>query len=330
VRRAAKRALAAAGIAAALVVLGGVLVVATARPRRRPAPAVTVEPTPERLARGRYLTEHVLACFECHSEHDYRRYGAPIVGARGGGASCMGAEWGMPGRVCPPNITPHPSAGVGRWTDGELLRAIREGVDRDGRALFPQMPYDAYRGLSDEDAMAVVAYLRSLPASDRIVPASEIAFPASYFIQRAPRPLDGPVPAPPAEARGRYLATMAGCLFCHTPPDEPKGGGRLLAGGRALATPWGVLRTPNLTPHATGLTLSRASFISLFRAYRDPASQSPVEPADNTLMPWLAYAGMTDEDLGAIYDYLRSVPPVEHRIERRARPSVVEHGNPDG
>ena len=103
---------------------------------------------------------------------------------------------GLPGRVVAPNITPDPETGAGNWTDDELARAIREGVGHDGRVLFPVMPYQRFRSLSDEDLASIIVYLRALPPVRRQQPATEIVFPVRYLIRSVPEPIDAPVPAP--------------------------------------------------------------------------------------------------------------------------------------
>lgn len=310
----------------------GVLVLAVAalaafvftyRPAQRPAPEVEVDRSPERLARGRYLVESVLACSDCHSSRDWSRFGGPVVGPAFAGGDCIGPEGGMPGRVCAPNLTPDPATGIGAWTDGEILRALREGVSRDGRALFPHMPYLGYRHLSDRDAHAVVAYLRTLPPVDHPVPRSEIDFPVSFFVKRLPQPLASPVPeVDPRDpvTYGRYLATVSGCAFCHTPIDDRNQPlpGMELAGGHLFRGPWGVVASANLTPSSTGVGgRTEESFIGLFRAFAGEDAAVPVPASANTVMPWLAYAGLSDQDLSAIWAYLQSVPPIESSVERR-------------
>lgn len=305
-------------------VAGLAIFVATYQPARRPPPTVKIEATPELVARGDYLTHHVLGCFDCHTQRDWSRYGGPVDGPEGAGGPCMGEEYGVPGRVCFPNITPDPKTGIGSWTDGEILRAIREGVDKKGRALFPMMPYaEAYYALSDQDADAVVAYLRTLPPVHNPVPKTEIDFPVSFFIKQAPRPLAGRVAAPdPGDpvAYGRYLATVSGCVFCHTPVDghqQPIPEMRL-AGGQELKGPWGDVRSANLTPDATGLAgRTEASFIGMFRAFQDSAVQVPTPAGQNTVMPWLVHSGTTDQDLSAIWQYLQTVPPIHHEVVKR-------------
>ncbi len=276
------------------------------------------------MARGDYLTHHVLGCFDCHSQRDWSRYAGPIEGPEGAGGPCMSEEFGVPGRVCFSNITPDRETGIGAWTDGEILRAIREGVDNKGRALFPMMPYaDAYHALSDEDADAVVAYLRTLPPVSNPVPPTEIDFPVSFFIKQVPKPLDGPVAAPdPADsvAYGHYLATVAGCVFCHTPVDghQQPIPGMELAGGQDFRGPWGLVRSANLTPDPTGLGgRTREAFLGMFRAFQDPGAQAPTPAGQNTVMPWLVHAGTSDQDLGAIWDYLQTVPPIQNKVVKR-------------
>lgn len=309
--------------AAALIgVAGAAAYLLSVFPRAVPATTAIVEATPQRLARGRYLAEHVLLCTECHSDRDWTVWSAPSVTPKGAGrAECLGADQPMagvaaefPGTICFPNITPDRASGVGAWTDGELLRAIREGVDREGRALFPIMPYFIFRHLSEEDARSLVVWIRSLPAVSRGHPPKQVNFPVNLFIRLVPQPLSSPVAEPDAADRvayGGYLATIGRCGFCHS-PRQGQGPqpipGRLFAGGNEFRGPFGVSYSPNLTPDPSGLgDTSRDEFIALFRRSASPAR---VAPEQNTIMAWSAYAGMTDEDLGALYDYLRTVPPV--------------------
>lgn len=312
------------------VVVSLLLYMSTARPDARPASTAKVEVTPELKARGAYLVNHVIACLGCHSKRDWNLFGAPIVGHPGSGGSCYNERWGMPGRVCPPNITPDKASGLGAWTDGEIMRAIREGVDRHGEALFPMMPYSSYRTLSDADTEAVVAYLRSLKRRKAEVEKSDVDFPTSFFITLGPVPLSGPVTAPArgkTASYGAYLATVAGCKECHTPLDSRHRpvAGKEFAGGRTFKFPFGEVRAPNLTPHATGLaSWNEETFVKRFHAYRKKTAAVPIHPGKNTPMPWLEYAGMTSEDLGAIFQYLRQLPPIDHPVEVRPASSNTQ------
>lgn len=296
------------------------------KPAQRPASRDVVERTPQRIDRGRYLVEHVLGCMDCHSKRDLTRYGGPALGPAGAGGDCFGEQERFPGTLCMPNITPDPDTGIGTWTDGEVARAIREGVGREGQALFPIMPYREYSALSDEDTNAAVAYLRTLAPVANAVPRAHIDIPVRYLIKLAPRPLAGPVAPPAADriATGKYLARISGCIACHTPVDrrhEPLPG-QELSGGQEFNGPFGTLRSANLTPHASGLgEKTEAAFIGQFKAFAVPADSLPVvAPLANTVMPWASRAQMTNDDLGAIYAYLRSVPPIERIVEKRTAP----------
>jgi mono/diheme cytochrome c family protein len=320
-----KKALKIAGTAVVLLVAGVATLVSLYEPKQRPASSETVERTPARLERGKYLVDSVLGCMDCHSTRDFNRLGGPVVAGLGAGGLCRGAEDGAPGRVCTPNITPDPETGIGAWTDGEVLRAIREGVDRQGKALFPMMPYTEYRHLSDEDARSVVAYLRTLPPIKKVVPDTEIKFPVSFFIKMAPRPLDGPVAEPNRQdrlAHGKYLARVGGCQFCHTPVDDKHQPipGQDFSGGHEFKVVGTTVRSANLTPHATGLgERDEKAFVGMFKAFAVPEADLPaVSPNQNSLvMPWLIFARMKEEDLGAIHAYLRTVPAIERAVEKR-------------
>src|SRR5712692_2770994 len=132
-------------------------------PRARSLTNRKFERTPERLARGKYLVEGVAGCVDCHSPHDWTKHDEPIPPGMEGAGEDMIFIQGLPGHVVAPNLTPDPETGSGTWSDDGLARAIREGVGHDGRALFPFMPYEHYRALSDEDLASIVVYLRSLP-----------------------------------------------------------------------------------------------------------------------------------------------------------------------
>jgi hypothetical protein len=284
--------------------------------RMRPASTEVVERTPERVERGRYLVEHVCGCLYCHSQHDWSTYtGMVKPGTKGGGGVCLTYEHDVRGNVCTQNLTPH-ADGLASWTDGDIMRAMREGVSRDGRALLPWMPYKYYREMSDDDARAVVAYLRTLPpVAGRHD--GHLDFPINVLMNTAPEPLEGPVPGPPPEDRGAYLVKMATCDFCHT--RQPRGQrdvGRDFAGGFALIGPWGKVTTPNITPHATGLgRFTKDEFIARIKSWTDfDEASAPKMPGGSTVMPWKYYSGMTEEDLGLIYDWLMKQKPIENTV----------------
>ena len=314
------------------VILIGAVYVFGFTPRQRPAPDFKVLSTPEVLERGRYLVQDVLLCNDCHSERDWTLYSGPAKPPLGAGRPCMdrnskavGINFGtagFPGRLCIRNITPDIETGVGTWTDGEIVRAMREGVSRNGEALFPIMPWFMLRNLSDEDAAAVIAYLRSTPAVKSPRPDKVLDFPLNIVFRFFPQPLSGPVVAPPRSDTvryGEYLTKVARCEFCHTARARGKLEplpGRRFSGGVPFVMGTKTFYSKNLTPHPSGLgNWTKDAFIARFRADAVPHS---VKEEENTEMDWSAFSGMTDEDLGAIWDFLRSLPPLESKLLSRA------------
>jgi mono/diheme cytochrome c family protein len=321
------------GTVGALAALGGIAVGALAmkQPAQRPASSETVERTPERLARGTYLVEHVSHCLKCHSGLDTERFGMPPrAGQIGQGGLPFDESFGVPGKVCAQNITPDPDYGIGKWSDGEVMRAFREGVDRNGDALFPMMPYTYYHAMSDEDARSVLVYLRSLPPVRHEVPRKRIAFPVNLLIKSQPEPIHAPIETPRDEddhlAYGKYLVTLGACRECHTPHDAH---GQLLP-GRDFSGGWSIsllgpdgkvqhVVPPNITPDPEAYfgTATKEAWIGRVRAFAElgGANAPKVAAGNNTVMAWSEFAGMTDRDLGAIYDYLKSVPPIRNRVD---------------
>jgi hypothetical protein len=189
-------------------VLGGLVLVVLAfavgvvswlslrKPHSRPASSVRFEPTPARMARGEYVVRNVADCLNCHSDH-LLTFNVPVrPGTEGQGGFPFGYEFGVAGLVCAQNITPDPEYGIGRWSDDEVMRAMREGVDREGNALVPMMPYVHLAHMSDEDAKSVVVYLRTLKPIHRSVPPKLIDFPANLFVKFVPAPITKPVSDP--------------------------------------------------------------------------------------------------------------------------------------
>lgn len=279
----------------------------------RAAVAPDVAKAAEPVARGRYLVEAVLGCGACHTARDYSRYGGPAK-AEALAGDCFGEGHGMPGRVCAPNITSDPEHGIGRWTDEELLRALREGRGRDGRTLFPMMPYSEWRTLSDEDARAVVAYLRQVPPVPRSVERTQLPEELVAQLQGLASALPGPVPPPGGDvvARGQYLATVAQCSFCHGGLEQTP---VPFAGGLPLPTPFGEEKAPSLRPEGAIFKGGEDAFVARFTAWKDVAPAPSKRGQVNKLaMPWSLLAGLHEDDLRAIYRYLKTLPPVSAQI----------------
>ena len=300
-------------------------------PRARPLTDRTFGATPERFARGEYLVRAVSGCLVCHSEHDTGT-GVPDEASFNGAGKIWIPE-GMPWLVSP-NVTPDTETGAGRWSDDALARAIREGVGHDGRALFPVMPYESYRVMSDEDLASVIVYMRSIQPARRVVPPTDIPFPPGPLINKVPRPLEGTVAAPdlndPAK-RGEYLVAMGACRDCHTPMNDR--GERLtgldFAGGLVLRDSKGEVASTNITPDPSGIPYyTEELFLDSMRTGRVIAREL------RTVMPWWVYRHMTDDDLKAIYDYLLTLHPVQHRVDNTLSPTDclvcgLRHGGGD-
>ncbi len=289
-------------------------------PRSRALSDRHFEPTSARLERGKYLVESALRCLGCHTEGDYRKPGSPTIENKVG-AGTRWADAAYPWAVAP-NITPDKETGAGNWTDDMLARAIREGIGHDGRALFPIMPYQSFHLMSDDDLAAVVVYIRSLPAVKNQLPSTQIPFPLNFLIKRFPQPITAPIAAADQStpvARGAYLVRL-GCFECHTPLEDGEPiAGLDFAGGFVLSLPTGVVASANITPDASGISYyDEDLFVHAMREGRVGARQL------NAAMPWWSYQKMTDDDLKAIFAYLRTLKPVKHRVDNAVPPSYCK------
>ncbi|MBN3034936.1 MAG: c-type cytochrome [Bacteroidales bacterium] len=287
------------------------------------APDLMIEKTPERVERGKYLAHHVMMCMDCHSPRNWNKLSGPVDHGYFAGGEAFGRNRGFPGEFIPGNLTP---AGIGDWTDGELFRAVTSGVSRDGRALFPIMPYDNFSKLDREDIYAVIAYLRTLKSIEHDEPKSSADFPMNLLINTMPREaLFSKRPSPDDTIDyGRYMTLAAGCNHCHTPMKK----GRFIenmdfAGGMEFPLPTGgIVRSSNITPDpATGIgSWSADSFVRRFKSFHPDSidkNSASIEPGGfNTEMPWTAYAGMTDGDMKAIHSYLLTLKPIRNKIIR--------------
>jgi len=282
-------------------------------PRVRPLTSHKFEATPERLARGQYIFNASSACTDCHSGHDANQKDHPVLENMLGAGEVMPFD-GLPGLIVASNLTPDPQTGAGTWTDDQLARAIREGIGHDGRTLFPMMPYQHYRHMSDEDLASVIVYLRSLPPVHHELPRTEIVFPVKYLIRSVPEPVTAPVTAPDLSNQvqwGKYRVELGGCSDCHTPMSrgEPLPGMEF-AGGQVFTGKWGATVSTNITPDASGISYyDEALFLQVIRTGYVKARKL------DALMPVEQFRGMTDEDLKAIFAYLKTVKPVKHRVD---------------
>jgi mono/diheme cytochrome c family protein len=274
-----------------LVVLagGGVYLNAQRLVRQRhtnPVQDITVERSPEAIARGRYLVSALPGCVGCHSSNPGAEQ--PVLDGH------PFTEVTALVSVVAPNLTP--GGPLQNWTDGEIVRAIREGVAKDGHALL-LMPSDEYRLLPDEDVRSIVAYLRSSEpvithdASPRSMTMLGTMLVGAGLFSLSDQPSVPEVTAPPrgpTAEYGAHLADTASCRVCHGPaldaenvrPGPPPG--------------------PNLRV-VKGWT--EQQFIRAMREGIDPSGKRLSDA-----MPWRQYGRGTDDDLRALYQYLKSLP----------------------
>jgi mono/diheme cytochrome c family protein len=266
---------------------------------------------PKGVERGRYLAHHVSLCVFCHSEIDWRREGFPPKAGTIAAGRAPFSE--MTSWLTAPNLTPDPETGAGRWTPEQFDRALRQGIGNDGRTLHPVMPYHDFSGMADEDAGALVAYLRSIPPVKHPLPATKI--PEEMKGAFAPLPPPGRVLPPDRSApekHGEYVARIATCAHCHTPMDKQGKPlpGMEFAGGPHLKGPWGEVDALNITPDRTGLGgMKEEAFLRAMRTGESRGTHL------NAIMPWGYYREMTDEDLKALYAFLRTLKPVKHVVD---------------
>lgn len=313
----------------AVIIITGIIILAIAAmagylkfmlPNVSAAPDLKAEAAADRIANGKYLANHVAVCMDCHSTRDWSRLTAPpIEGTLGKGGEYFGPEMGFPGKYYSKNLTP---AYLGKWSDGEIFRAITSGVNKDGQALFPVMPYPYYSRLDENDVLDIIAYIRTLAPIENQVPESKSEFPLNFLINTMPhKPAFAPKPErKDSVAYGRYLVTMAACMDCHSPVSKGKViAEKAFSGGREFELPGGTLRSANLTPDPeTGIGLWTAEvFVEKFKAFGNQAALPAVKAGEyNTLMPWSMYAGMDTSDLRSIFAYLQSLQPIQNRVTR--------------
>ena len=299
-------------------IIGLIFYLKVVLPNVGPAPDIKVEITPKRLERGKYLATSVMGCIDCHTRRDLSKYAGPITGTPfAGSTEEFTEETGMPGNFYPANLTPYY---LGDWTDGEIYRAITAGVTKDGRSLFPVMPYHLFGQASREDIYSVIAYLRTLPSHESTVPKSKAKFPVNLLINTMPRKTEHKeIPDKNNKvAYGKYMITIAACIDCHTPMDKGQPiMEQAYAGGMEFILPNGIVRSANITPdEETGIGgWTEEIFVEYFKAYSNSTfTPYDVDKGFNTAMPWTMYANMDEYDLQAIFAYLKSLKPINKEV----------------
>ena len=254
-------------------------------PHADPAPALTIENTQDQITRGEHIAS--VYCTDCHSTNGQ----LPMTGGRD-----MGKASPMPiGSLVSFNLTP--AGPLKNWTDGEIFRTIRQGVDKTGVPMIV-MSTTSTRNLSDEDIKAVIAFLRSQPAVPTEVQGGDNPTLVLALFEGAglvsPRPqIQGVIQAPAKGVTadyGQYVVSFMGCSDCH---------GADLAGGQQ----------GGVTPNGPSLRVVKGwtqdQFVSTLR--------NGVDPTGHTLssqMPWKTIGLLDDVELGAVFQYLSGLAPV--------------------
>jgi mono/diheme cytochrome c family protein len=255
------------------------------------------------VERGAYLTR-AADCMACHTKP-------------GGKDFAGGLGFKLPfGTLYSTNITPDKETGIGDYSDADFLNAVQRGVRRDGARLYPAMPYASYSYMTDEDALAIKAYLFSLPAVRESVPANTLSFPFdqrwammvwSAVFNRDTRFAPDPSKSPEWN-RGAYLAeALAHCGECHTPrnlgfalDNRKKFAGAVTAGWHAF----------NITSDkSTGIggwsDADLASYLANGHATDHGTASGPMGEAVDR-----SFSQMTADDIKSVVAYMRTVPPI--------------------
>ena len=261
------------------------------------------------VARGAYLVR-AGGCVSCHT-------------VKGGAQFAGGRALATPfGTFYTPNITPDSETGIGRWTDGDFLRALRKGIRPDGARYFPVFPYPSFTGITDEDARAIKAYLFSLTPVRQPNQPHEVSLPFSWrFLQRGWRMLffaQGPFRSMAGRSdsynRGAYLVTaLAHCGECHTPRNFLGGIEHRL---ELSGTPDGPdgRPVPNITPdRATGIgEWEKSDLVELLKTGSTPDGSEAKGAMHEAIEDGLKY--LSDADLAAIAEYILAQRPIPHQV----------------
>jgi len=191
---------------------------------------------------------------------------------------------------------------------------MREGIGHDGQVLFPLMPYPRFASLSDEDALDIIAYLRTLAPIKNDPGRTKIDFPVSMFIRTAPKPVETSAPPEPTDpiARGLWILNNASCAECHDTVDDKHQPieGKHLAGGQHFTFSKGTVYAPNLTSDkATGIGAYTDE--ELMRVFNEGIAK---DGRPLWVMPWSALKGQTEEDKRAMIAALRTIPPLANHV----------------
>ena len=271
------------------------------------------EPTADSklVERGKYLTD-LMGCVMCHTAMDDK--GSPMLDKAWAGGLEVTEAFGTWRSA---NITQDEATGIGTWTDEQIIDGIRKGLRSNGTQMFMIMPYLYYNVMADDDARAVVAFLRTIkPISNKVERAADLKLPEIP----APEPKGTAVPVSDPVAYGQYLTSLMHCEMCHTPmskdgmPDTSK----RFAGGFPFELPpmgTGVLYSTNITQDKkTGIgEWSDADIATSLREMKKKDGSVIQGPMALYQPLWI---GIHDDDMGAIVAFVKSIPATANKVPK--------------
>jgi len=280
----------------------------------------------ELVARGEYLVT-AGNCASCHTTQD----GAFMSG---------GLPFRTPfGTIYSTNITPDPLTGIGNWSEVDFLNSLRHGVRPDGDHLYPAFPYTAYTKASDDDILAMFAYLKSIKPVRITPPQNDLVFPFNYrplmafwkLLYFQPGVYEVREDQSEQWNRGAYLVeALAHCSACHSPRNSlgaeraaaHMGGGEFLdLVARQHYRPWSA---PNLTATERGLALwSEQDLADYLKTARNDMLES-FGPMNEVIINSTRY--LEAQDIGAMVTYLKNLPAVPEREATTPGPAVMGRG----
>jgi Cytochrome c/Cytochrome C oxidase, cbb3-type, subunit III len=295
----------------------------------RPVSDQPIAAEPGRLERGSYLVNNVLYCGACHTSREHgnvltepERTDAYLGGGNVYDDKGIGVLW-------IPNITPDVETGIGGWKDDEILRALRDGVAKDGHFMVPLMPFGAYQHLADDDARAVVAYLRTVPPYRQAKPRqpNKLGFMSKMLFTvigvQMHKPIAG-VPAPDRSNQhdwGHYLMRIAACGDCHSLAEKgprPETDPMAFAGSEVpfedpgLGKVWAT----NISGDAeTGIGRYGADAVKQALRNGTRLDGKKLAPPMSILIPHIS--GMSEADIDALVAYLKTLPAAKRKLPER-------------